>query len=230
MHVTELTAFLVPLPLKREIKHASFTRTESINLLIRCKLSNGTIGWGEGVPRPYVTGETPEGCLQQLSQSNLHPALMQSASNWPEVIAICDALQFNNDSDDSRGCGSNSLRCAVELSLLDAFGRHFGQPVSAVVPHVAEAAEIHVRQPRVRYSTTITSSGAKASESPLSKCVPMGSLNAKSKSAWTGKTTRHVSLVFDAGSAVEWTCGWMPMKPGVPRKSPRRCVRFASSV
>ncbi|MEO9934458.1 dipeptide epimerase [Rhodopirellula bahusiensis] len=162
MRVTELTAFLVPLPLKREIKHASFTRTESINLLIRCKLANGTIGWGEGVPRPYVTGETPEGCLQQLSQSNLQPALMRLASSWSDVISICDGLEFHNESDDPRGCGSNSLRCAVELSLLDAFGRHFGQPISAVVPHVSEAAEIHLNQPRVRYSTTITSSGAKS--------------------------------------------------------------------
>ncbi|MCC9656128.1 dipeptide epimerase [Rhodopirellula halodulae] len=162
MRVAELTAYLVPLPLKREIKHASFTRTESINLLIRCRLADGTIGWGEGVPRPYVTGETPEGCLQQLAGSNLNPVFDLSASNWDEVITLCDALQFHKQTDNPRGCGSNSLRCAVELSLLDAFGKCFGQPISDLVQHVPEAAGIYLPQSQVRYSTTITSSGAKS--------------------------------------------------------------------
>src|SRR4051794_24228447 len=62
MRIRSLTAYVVRLPLKRPFKHASTTRHESDNVLIRCELADGTTGWGEGVPRSYVTGETPDGC------------------------------------------------------------------------------------------------------------------------------------------------------------------------
>ena len=44
--------------------------------------------------------------------------------------------------DDPRGCYGNALRCAVELSIFDAFGRLFGEPVSAVTEHFAPAVAI----------------------------------------------------------------------------------------
>lgn len=37
---------------------------QSENLLIGCALEDGTVGWGEGVPRNYVTGESVSGALQ----------------------------------------------------------------------------------------------------------------------------------------------------------------------
>jgi muconate cycloisomerase len=47
----------------------------------------------------------------------------------------------------------------VELSILDAFGRCFGEPVSAVVRHYAPARVLYAPQDQVRYSTTITAEG-----------------------------------------------------------------------
>ena len=66
MRVRQLTAYIVRSPLKRPFSHASATRHESENVLVRCELVDGTMGWGEGVPRSYVTGETPAGCITQL--------------------------------------------------------------------------------------------------------------------------------------------------------------------
>ena len=39
-------------------------RTQSENLLIGCALEDRTVGWGEGVPRSYVAGESMSGALQ----------------------------------------------------------------------------------------------------------------------------------------------------------------------
>ena len=44
-------AFSRRVPLKKEIKHASHSRTESENLVVRVELANGQAGYGEGVPR-----------------------------------------------------------------------------------------------------------------------------------------------------------------------------------
>ena len=93
MRVVALTAYIVQLPLRREIKHASATRRESANLLIRCRLSDGTEGWGEGVPRSYVTGETPEGSLQQLAATPLLRQLQRDCATWPDVIRLCGEFQ-----------------------------------------------------------------------------------------------------------------------------------------
>ena len=157
MRIRQLTAYVVRLPLKRPFTHASATRQDSENVLVRCELADGTIGWGEGVPRSYVTGETPAGCLAQLAATPLGEQLEADCNAWPDVLRMCEQFAPAVDRDDPRGCYGNALRCAVELSILDAFGRLFGEPVSAVTSHYRPAAAIHMPQKDVLYSAVIDS-------------------------------------------------------------------------
>src|SRR5687767_4860102 len=122
MRIRQLTAFVARLSLKRPFRHASATRQESENVLVRCELADGTTGWGEGVPRSYVTGETPAGCLAQLATTPLGAQLGDDCSCWPDVLRLCEKFVPAVDRDNPRGCYGNALRCAVELSILDAFG------------------------------------------------------------------------------------------------------------
>ena len=71
LKIVALTAYQVRIPLRRPIRHASHTRTETDNLLVRCVLEDGTEGFGEGVPRDYVTGETIDSALDLLRRSDL---------------------------------------------------------------------------------------------------------------------------------------------------------------
>ena len=71
MKIAELTAFHVRIPLRKPIRHASHRRTETDNLLVRCVLEDRTEGYGEGVPREYVTGETIDSALALLNRSDL---------------------------------------------------------------------------------------------------------------------------------------------------------------
>ena len=63
MRIAELSALIVRLRLRKEFTHASFSRRFSDNLVVRCRLADGTVGWGEGVPREYVTGESAQGAM-----------------------------------------------------------------------------------------------------------------------------------------------------------------------
>lgn len=157
MRIRSLIAHVVRLPLKRSFSHASATRHESDNVVVQCELTNGTTGWGEGVPRRYVTGETPEGCLAQLAATPLGELLWADCNSWPEVINLCDRFRPPVDRDDPRGCYGNALRCAVELSILDAFGRAFGEPVSSVTRHFAPALPLVTYLRSVRYGVVIES-------------------------------------------------------------------------
>jgi muconate cycloisomerase len=172
MHIRRLTAYIVRLPLKRAFVHASTVREESENVLVRCELAGGATGWGEGVPRSYVTGETPEGCLEQLSVTPLAEQLSTDCGQWPDVILLCEGFQpalaqgklsteYSVRSTlvdaQNRGCYGNALRCAVELSILDAFGRWLGEPVSALA-RLYKPAGVVVATPlhdRVQYSAVI---------------------------------------------------------------------------
>lgn len=157
MRISGLAIYLLTLPLKQKIKHASATRHDSVNLLVRCQLADGTVGWGEGVPRSYVTGETPEGAVERLAATAWRPQIGQTCRDWNEVIALCDAIRVAGHDDDPRGCRTNAARCALELSILDAFGRHMGEPVSAVTRHFDPARPIFETRPCVRYSGAVTS-------------------------------------------------------------------------
>lgn len=158
MRIAGFSIYLLRLPLKHEIKHASAARNDSLNLLVACRLADGTIGWGEGVPRPYVTGESPESAVNRLADKTWSEALTSSCQDWPAVIGMCEELRLPGDGDDPRGCGNNAARCAVELAILDAYGQVFGQPLRDLVPHFPEAAAVHRRRDAVRYSGAVTAS------------------------------------------------------------------------
>jgi len=160
MHIAELTAHVVQVRLRREIQHASATRQDSTNLVVRCRLDDGITGWGEGVPRDYVTGETPQDALRQFAATDVKKLFDSDCAKWSDVVRLCESFQPLSDRRDARGAYGNALRCAVELSLLDAYGRQFGEPVHAVAQHFPPA-QSWIRDPsRVRYSTTITAETA----------------------------------------------------------------------
>jgi L-Ala-D/L-Glu epimerase / N-acetyl-D-glutamate racemase len=161
MRICTLTAHVVRLPLKRPFAHASVTRHDSENVLVRCTLEDGTTGWGEGVPRSYVTSETPNGCLDQLAATPVAEQLEGDCTSWPDVVRLCKGFRPTIDREDPRGCYGNALRCAVELSILDAFGRLFGEPVSRVADHFEPARSVLNKLSDVQYSAAIDAGSRK---------------------------------------------------------------------
>src|SRR5438309_818634 len=116
MRVRELTAWQVRVPLKKPIQHASHTRTQTDNIVVRCVLDDGTEGYGEGVPRDYVTGETVESALRLLERSDL-PAQLDECRSFEDAVALAERIVLAPIAGDERGCGGNAARCALELAL-----------------------------------------------------------------------------------------------------------------
>ncbi|HXG10476.1 MAG TPA: enolase C-terminal domain-like protein, partial [Gemmataceae bacterium] len=154
MGVVELTAFVVRIPLRKPIRHASHTRAETDNLVVRCVLDDRTEGYGEGVPREYVTGETIDADIDLLRRSDL-AAQLERCRDFPQAVALAERLRLAPVPGDDRGCLGNAARCAVELAILDAYGRRFGEPLAAVTRLLAP--ELYQPRPEVRYSGVILS-------------------------------------------------------------------------
>jgi muconate cycloisomerase len=153
LRVVELTACHVRIPLRKPVRHASFTRSATDNVVVRCVLEDRTEGFGEGVPREYVTGETIDTAIDLLRRSDL-AAQLAPCADFPAAVALAERLRLAPVPGDDRDCQGNAARCAVEMALLDAYGRRFGQPLSAVTQLVAP--ELHQPRPWVRYSGAIT--------------------------------------------------------------------------
>jgi len=154
LKIAELTAFLIRIPLRRPIRHASHQRTETENVLVRCVLEDRTEGYGEGVPREYVTGETAESALALLQASDL-PAQLESCPDFAHATTLAERLRLASVPGDERGRQGNAARCAVELAFLDAYGRCFEASLSRAVQLLAP--DLYTPSPRVQYSGAITS-------------------------------------------------------------------------
>src|SRR6478752_822896 len=154
MKVTELTAYVVRVPLKKRIKHASHTRTETDNVLVRARLADGSTGWGEGVPREYVTGESAESAVDLLKVSDLQSQL-SDCRDFMSALRMIEAMKPAAVPGDTRGVQGNAARCAVEIALLDAFGRTFGEPLCNVTKYLAP--DHYKFREKVQYSGAIMS-------------------------------------------------------------------------
>jgi len=117
--VDVLTALL---PFRLSFGHALAERRSSTNVYVKVTVDDGHIGFGEGVPREYVTGETVEGAVMALAE-RFGPALVGRAVS--DVDAVPGMLEDVRQSA-AAGAGLDSAAwCALELAALDALGKSF---------------------------------------------------------------------------------------------------------
>jgi L-alanine-DL-glutamate epimerase-like enolase superfamily enzyme len=127
--IVAFTVHAIDLPFRLKFEHAAASRSQSESLFVELKLDDGTIGWGESLPRPYVTGEARDGACVLLSTHILPHLLDRSFASFDEVISFlteCDGKA--PASWVSPQMPQGAAWCAVDLALLDAFGKHFKKP------------------------------------------------------------------------------------------------------
>lgn len=155
MKISSIIAHQVRIPFRRPIKHASHSRTETDSVIVQCVLEDGTIGLGEGLPRDYVTGETIDSSMKALADADLASQL-EPCLSFLQACNLAERLQLPVAEEDDRKCGSNAARCALELAILDAYGKKFLEPLSAVTRLLA--GDLYHPKTSIRYSGIITSS------------------------------------------------------------------------
>jgi L-Ala-D/L-Glu epimerase len=150
--VTELQLFAVDLPFKVAFRHAAAARTTSESLFLRVGLDSGAQGWGESLPRAYVSGEHRDGAFALLRDSILPALAGRTFQSLSEVGSFLEKCDGQAPSEWVRPeVPQTSAWCSVDLALLDAFGKAFGEPVSlGDQPPAADALR------RYRYSGVVS--------------------------------------------------------------------------
>ncbi|MDF2739126.1 MAG: muconate cycloisomerase [Actinomycetia bacterium] len=129
--VTELQLFAVDLPFKTAFRHAAAARTTSESLFLRVGLDSGVDGWGEALPRAYVSGESRQDAFTLLRDQVLPALVGRTFQSLPEVVSFLEKCDGKAPPEWVRpDVPQTSAWCCVDLALLDTFGRETGQPAS----------------------------------------------------------------------------------------------------
>src|SRR5512139_1524705 len=128
MIVKKLDIWHLRLGFLSPIKHNLATHQGSDNLVLRVTTDEGMTGFGEGVPRTFVTGELLSDSLLFLRQV-LAPAIL--AREFPSARALLQGLRgFYEQTQAQR---HPAAFCALETALLDAASRTWDMPMTELI-------------------------------------------------------------------------------------------------
>ncbi|MBX9568754.1 MAG: dipeptide epimerase [Candidatus Obscuribacterales bacterium] len=130
MKIRSLETFKITLPFRFSFGHSLASRSESQNLLVKITLDNGITGWGEGVPRDYVTGETIDNAEENVLLRYSPEIIGLRLDNPFELIKN---LKSAFERLGLRKTANGASWCAVELAIMDAASKLVSKPVYALL-------------------------------------------------------------------------------------------------
>jgi len=138
--ITSFQLFAVDLPFRKPFKHAAAERTSSYSLFLKCSTDTGAVGFGESLPREYVTGESRASAFAMLRDDILPRVLEQRFDSMQAVEAFLDECDGQTPGWVATDVPQTAAWCAVDLALLDAFGKAFGARALGDAPAVLPEA------------------------------------------------------------------------------------------
>ncbi|MBX9724778.1 MAG: hypothetical protein K2X81_25460 [Candidatus Obscuribacterales bacterium] len=130
MKIRSLETFKITLPFRFSFGHSLASRAESSNLIVKITLNNGCVGYGEGIPRDYVTGENIETAENNVLLKYA-PHIIGLDMDEPKAIVNSLANSFKELGLEEKAQGASW--CALELAVLDVCSRFHGMPVSDLI-------------------------------------------------------------------------------------------------
>lgn len=152
--VVAIQVWPLQIPLRRRFKHAAAERAVADPIVVEVELANGTIGYGETLPRPYVTAETAATVQSALGTVLLEALVDARPQSMSEVLELAESLPWK----DGDGLACPAARAAMELALLDAYSRYFQRDIQ----HMAGWFDVPSYGPpgsarRIRYAIVLGS-------------------------------------------------------------------------
>ena len=129
-YISKFELFAIDLPFRKSFKHAASERKSSSSVFVKCVTDSGEEGFGECLPREYVTGETRDVAFELLHQKILPKLLgieFKSLKAVKSFLIECDGKAPKEWIEPEQP--QTAAWCAVDLALLDAFGKSFNAPI-----------------------------------------------------------------------------------------------------
>lgn len=200
MKISSFTIYHIQLPFKLTVGHHLAERNFSENLIIEITTSEGITGYGEGVPRDYVTAENIESAYNTVASSaaaflGKSFTSFSDLKDWLEGIGSEHFWQNNP-----------SAFCAIELALLDAAGKYWKRPLYELINPSGNVKK------SIRYSAVIPFSTPEAFEKLLHKIKTEAFSAVKLKVGrtidWSALEKARAFLGDEVDIRVDANCAW----------------------
>jgi muconate cycloisomerase len=128
MIVKKLDTWHLKLRFLSPIKHNLATHEGSDNIVLGVTTKDGITGFGEGVPRVFVTGEVLSDSLVFLREV-LAPAILARDFSSPQALVTALANLYQH----AQAQRHPAAFCALETALLDAAGLTWNMPMAELI-------------------------------------------------------------------------------------------------
>ncbi len=118
---------MIKWPFTLAVSHSLANNTATANIVVEVEDQDGLKGYGEGIPRSYVTGEGVADSLQALEQE-LAPLVMGGDIPADQVLGFVESTAGSQVAD-----RFPAAVCALEIALLDLAGKQTQKPLSALL-------------------------------------------------------------------------------------------------
>lgn len=149
MKIEDVVVWPVDIPLRFAFKHALAQRTTSESIIVKMTFDNSVYGYGEALPRRYVTGESVASCITAIRRLIIPRLAGLEFTGIDDVKAAIFALH-----EEPAVAASPAAICAIELALLDAVARSKQQTLYQLLGRSRKVE-------RIRYSMVLGSSSLK---------------------------------------------------------------------
>lgn len=153
MRITRITAHAIEVPIRKELMITSSLGTHSVSrpVLVRLETDSGVVGAAEATVTPAWSGETAWG-TRALIEHYLAPAVQGL-----EVRDVDAALRAM----DAIAWGNPFAKSAIEMAMLDAWGRAEGKPVYELLGGPVREAKIPIRFSLAALAPAVTAENAR---------------------------------------------------------------------
>lgn len=148
-----IEASSLSIPFKLSFRHASAERASTEAILVVARGRDGLVGYGEGCPRNYVTGESV-----QTGQA----FIASQTAGWLRAIHDVETLAHWVRGHGREIDANPAAWAAVELAILDLLGKAAGVPVEALL-------SVPELQGRFRYTAVVGDAGAAEFEAQVAR-------------------------------------------------------------
>ena len=158
--IVSLEVLPLHIPFNRAFVHSKTSRSTSDSVVLRLTGSDGLRGYGEGLPRAYVTGEDVAGVVEAL-KGKIGPEVIKLEFG-SGVGAVEQIESFVEEWTQRLSKGTdvvawNATMCALELALLDWVFKRSGESIASwlgpVRGHVMYTGLIDATDPHIARAT-----------------------------------------------------------------------------
>lgn len=140
LHFVKLAVTEAVLPFRFSFKHALAERSEARTLILELHAESGQVGYGQVLPREYLTGETCESAWEDLK-----------ALWWPRLRSVEAELHDRHGAEpmlealreiyfDADRLRKTASYAGLDVAAVDAYARAGGVPGCALLPRRAPGA------------------------------------------------------------------------------------------